>query len=60
MIKSRMRWTEHAAYIGCMKNTYKILVRKPVGKRPPQRRRHRWEDIIKILKEIGCRGVDWI
>jgi hypothetical protein len=33
---------------------------KPEGKRPHGRRRHRWEDGIRVdLREIGC-GVEWI
>jgi hypothetical protein len=44
-----------------MRNTYKILVRKPEGKRPLGRQRHRWEDNIRRdLREIGWMGVDWI
>jgi hypothetical protein len=36
-------------------------VRKPEGKRPLGRPRHRWEDNINMdLKEVGCRGKDWI
>jgi hypothetical protein len=31
-----------------MINAYKILVRKPEGKRPLQRHRHRWEDNIRM------------
>jgi hypothetical protein len=27
-----------------MRNTYRILVRKPEGKRPLARARHRWDD----------------
>jgi hypothetical protein len=35
--------------------------RKPRGKRPLGRPRHRWEDNIKIdLQEVGCGGMDWI
>jgi hypothetical protein len=35
-------------------------VRKPEGKRPPGRPRHRWVDNIKMdLLEMGW-GVDWI
>jgi hypothetical protein len=39
---------------------YKVLVRKPEGKRPPGRPRRRWEDGIRMdLREIdwGC-GLD--
>jgi len=36
-------------------------VGKPEGKRPLGRRRHRWEDNIKMdLQEVGCGGMDWI
>jgi hypothetical protein len=44
---------------GAMKNTHKILVGMPEGKRPLGRPQHRWEDSIKIyLREIifGGRG----
>jgi hypothetical protein len=40
---------------------YRILVRKPDGKRPLERHRRRWEYNIKIdLLEVGCGGMDWI
>jgi hypothetical protein len=40
---------------------YKVLVRKPEGKRPLGRPRRRWEDGIRIdLREIGLGIVDWI
>jgi hypothetical protein len=29
-------------------NAWKVLVRKPEGKKPPERHRHKWEDNIKI------------
>jgi hypothetical protein len=42
-----------------MKNTYKILVRKPERMRSLERSQHRWEVTIKIyLKETGCKDVD--
>jgi hypothetical protein len=41
------------------RSAYKILIRKPEGKRPLGALRHRWEDNIKIgHKVIGCEGVD--
>jgi hypothetical protein len=44
-----------------IRNAYKILVRKPEGKRPLGRPRRRCEDNIKMdLPEIGFEGVDWI
>jgi hypothetical protein len=40
-------------------NAYRILVRKPEGKRPLERPRHRCVDNIKIdLREIGWDGMD--
>jgi hypothetical protein len=51
----------HVACIGKMRNAYKILVRKPEGKRPFRRPRHRWEDNIGMdLGEIGWEGLNWI
>jgi len=38
-----------------------ILVRKPEGKRPCGRPRHKWEDnIIMDLMEVGGDDVDWV
>jgi hypothetical protein len=46
---------------GEKRNAYRILVRKPEGKRSLGRPRHRWVDNIKIgLREIGWVGMDWI
>jgi hypothetical protein len=43
------------------RSMYRVLVGKPEGKRPLWRRRHRWEDNIKMnLQEVGCGGMDWI
>jgi hypothetical protein len=51
----------HVVYMEEMRNSYKILVRKPEGKRPPGRCRHRLKDNTKMdFKEVGCKGVDWI
>jgi hypothetical protein len=47
--------------MGEKRNTYRILVGKPEGKRPLGRPRHRWVDNIKMhLREIGWDGVGWI
>jgi len=47
VIKSRrMKWTGHVPYLGKMKNVYTVLVRRPQGKRPLGRPRHRWEGDI--------------
>jgi hypothetical protein len=40
------------------RKVYKVLVRKPEGKRPLERPRYRWEDGIRMdLREIGCGSV---
>jgi hypothetical protein len=59
-IKSRrMRWAGHVECMEALRNEYKILVRKPEGKRPHVRSRHRWEDNVRMdLKETGWKGVD--
>jgi hypothetical protein len=47
--------------MGEERKVYKVLVRKPEGKRPLGRPRHRWEDGIRMdLREIGLGCVDWI
>jgi hypothetical protein len=44
----------HVARVGDVRNAYKSFVRKPEGKRPLERLRHRWEDNIRIdLREMG-------
>jgi hypothetical protein len=62
MIKSmRMRWAGHLAYMGQMRNAYKIFVGEPEGKRPLGRPRCRWEDNIRMyLREMWWEVVDWI
>jgi hypothetical protein len=47
--------------MGKEKNVYRLLVRKPEGKRPLGRPRRRWIYNIKMdLLEIGVSVVDWI
>jgi hypothetical protein len=42
-------------------NEYRILVRKPEGKKPLGRPSNRWADNIKMdRREIGWDGMDWI
>jgi hypothetical protein len=55
VIKSRrMRWARHVARMGEGSCVYRVLVRRPEGKRPLGRLRRRWEDNIKLdLREIG-------
>ena len=60
VIKSRrMRWAEHVARMGERRGVYRVLMRKPEGKRPLGRTRRRWADNIKReLQEVGCGGMD--
>jgi hypothetical protein len=40
---------------------YRVLLRKPEGKRLLGRSRRRWGDNIKMdLLQVRCGGVDWI
>jgi hypothetical protein len=56
-----MRWAGLEARMGEKINACRLLVGKPVGKRPLGRPRRRWMDNIKIdFLEIGWCGVDWI
>jgi len=42
-------------------SVYRVLMRKPEGKRPLGGPRRRWEDNIKVdLQEVECGGMDWI
>jgi hypothetical protein len=56
-----MKWAEHVTRMGEKRNVYKLLVRKPEGKRPLGRSRCRWIDNIKmdLLQRRLC-VVDWI
>jgi hypothetical protein len=41
--------------MGERRGACRVLVRKPEGKKPLGRPRHRWEDNIKMdLEEMGC------
>jgi hypothetical protein len=47
--------------MGKGRNVYRVLVGKPEGKRPVERPRRRWEDVIKMgLREISWGGAEWI
>jgi hypothetical protein len=43
------------------RGAYRVLVRKPEGKRPLGRPRRRWKDNMNVdLQEVGCEDMDWI
>jgi len=49
-----MRWAGHVARICERRSVYRVLVRKPEGKRILGRPRRRWEDNIKMdLQEVN-------
>jgi hypothetical protein len=49
------------ARIGEERGVYRVLVRKPEGKRSMRRPRRRLVDNIRMdLQEIGCGYMDWI
>jgi len=55
-----MRWAGHVARMREGRGVHRVLVGKPVGKRPLGRPRRRWEDNIKMdLWEVGG-GGDWM
>jgi hypothetical protein len=60
MIKSRrMGWPGHVARTGENRNSYRILVGNPEGKRPLGRPRRRLVDNINMdLREIGWDVMD--
>jgi hypothetical protein len=62
VIKSkRMRWVGHEARMGQKRNAYRLMVRKPEGRRPLKRPRRRWLDNIRMdLLEVGWGDMDWI
>jgi hypothetical protein len=59
MIKPRkLRWGRHVARAGEKSNAYRLLVRKPEGKRPLGRPRRRWVDNIRMDRgEVECTGL---
>jgi len=56
-----MRWAGHVARMDEVRGVYRVLVRKPVGKRPLGRPRRRWVDNIRMdLQDVGFGCMDWI
>jgi len=61
VIKSRMRWAVHVAYMGERRGVYRVFVGKHEERRPVGRHRHRWEGNIKIdVQEVRWEDMDWI
>jgi len=56
-----MRWAGCVALMWERRDVYRVLVRKPEGKRLLWIPRRRWEDNIKMdLQEVGCRCMDCV
>jgi hypothetical protein len=58
-----MRWVRHVARITERRGIYRVLVGKPVGKRPIGRSRLRWDNIKMDLQEVGhgvWTGSSWL
>jgi hypothetical protein len=61
MMKSRrLRRAGHVARMGEKRNAYRILVRKPEGKRPLGTPIHMWVNIKMNFREIVWGDMDWI
>jgi hypothetical protein len=65
VINSRIiRWAELVVRIGESRDVYRVLIRKPEGKRPLGRPTLSWEDNINMdLQEVGCEawtGSTWL
>jgi hypothetical protein len=61
MKQKRTRWAGHIARMEEKKNTYRLLVGKPVGKMLLRKPRRRWVDNIRMdLVEVGWGDMDWI
>jgi len=56
-----MGWTGHVARMGEERGVYRVLVGKPMGRRPLGRPRSIWVDNIRMdLQEVGCGYMDCI
>ena len=57
----KWRLAGHVARMGVERGVFRVLVRKPEGRRPLGRPRRRWVDKIRMdLQEVGCGYMDWI
>ena len=61
MVKSRrLKWAGHLARMEEVGSPFKILTGKSTGKRALGKSRYRWEDNIRIDKEIGINTRNWV
>jgi hypothetical protein len=63
-IQKKPKWAGYVARMGETRNAYRILLRKPEGKRQLGRPRRKWVDNITskmdLKRELGWDGMDWI
>jgi hypothetical protein len=52
-----MRWAGHVVGIGEKRGAYRVLVRKPEGKRPLGRPKGRYDNIIMDIQEVGLLDI---
>jgi len=56
----RMRWAGHVACMDEERGVCRVLLEKPVGKRPLGRPSRRWVDSIRMdLQQVGFGYMDW-
>jgi hypothetical protein len=56
-----IRWAGYVPRMREWRGIYRILVKKPEGKKPSGRPRRRWEDNIKMdCHVVGCGGMGWV
>ena len=61
IISRKMRWSGHVACIRDRRDAHRVLLGRPKGRRPLGRRRHGWEDNIKMdLQDVVWGGMDSI
>jgi hypothetical protein len=52
----RMGWAGHVAGMGEKRNTYRLLVRNPEGKRSLGRPRHGWVVVMPVLRTLNVKA----
>jgi hypothetical protein len=56
----RMRWVGHVARMGNNRSAYRVLVRRPEGKRKLEYLGIDGDNIKMDFQEVGCAAMDWI
>jgi len=57
----KLKKSQNVAFMWEVRGVCRVLVGRPVGKRPLGRLRRRWEDNVKLhLRKIGIDRANWI